>query len=614
MLKVTSAEKTCIKLKSGELMHYFSLPRGNFDKLKADFSVAKHLATINELNLKGVNGVLVKCHHLQDGHLAALYIIKKYLEENMPEEPIFDEDEDEFPMDTDDEYEDGVEELTNEELIQSVLYEENELANVPVITANELLYSIWNLKERSIGLGPYNVGWESEAKNREAYWINETFPLIVEGFDVVEMNAKEGLEFLEQSNRFYIYIRALKNNPFQPTETELNSADKTILFELNMEYCLLDKPEMDYYEKLFQVVAKANGYKISRALDRRQLVKELIDYRGYDFRSSLDIEILVKKAIRNKGGKPAVLKRSDFELLFIKNTFRTKGKNRPSRAAEELDQLIGMNDVKQQLKRLVARLKFIKLRKHAGFVSSPTHAAAVFLGSPGTAKTTVARILGKMLREEQVLTSDVFLEISRKDIIGKYLGHTAPLVASIFEKARGGTIFIDEAYSLLSHGSGDIYSDEALSEIIRQMENNPETLVIFAGYEQEMKQFIKDANPGLRSRLTNVIEFKDYNEKELIHIFAHFVSSEEFQLENFAACEKAIAKGLNELKQLRTDNLGNGRLMRKLFNTAVSYMAEREDNDLKTIKTSDIEKAVQEVLSTERLVSHDRGERVGFVL
>ena len=621
MLQIVSAERESVKLRSGEWMHYFALPKLPYDFLKVDFADAPHLAAIDKLDLKGAGGVLVKCRHIHDGYLAALYIFKKYLKENMPDEAASTDDEDEDPMPDDDEdLLADAEHWEDKRLIDSILFAGdggNEISHIPVITSEELTETSWR-QEGSFGVGPLHVGWEGERKNKGAYWIRGDFPLIVEGCPAYELLPKEGLKFLEMTKRFYIYLYPIREFSSECAADRVSPSEKSAFFELNMEYCALGKPELDYYEKLLEVIVKKGGYELSDTLDRRKLLKDLIQYRGHDFRSSLDIDILVKKAIRKKKGDSTVLTHSDFDQLFLATAPQAERRDdgKPSRAAEELGRLIGMAEVKRQIKRLAARLKLDKLRRNAGLASAPSHAAAVFLGSPGTAKTTVARILGKMLQEEQVLTSDVFMEISRKDMIGKYLGHTAPLVADIFRQAKGGTIFIDEAYSLMSRDSGDIYSDEALSELIRQMENHPDTLVIFAGYGEEMKNFIKHANPGLRSRLTNIIEFPDYSAEELTQIFILFASREGYRLEDRAAAERAVMAGLNELKKLRADNLGNGRLMRKWFAAAVGYMAERENNDLRTITTGDIEHALADMLAAERFVSDVRGssEKIGFVL
>lgn len=133
-----------------------------------------------------------------------------------------------------------------------------------------------------------------------------------------------------------------------------------------------------------------------------------------------------------------------------------------------------------------------------------------------------------MLYEEGILVSYVFMEISRKDLVGMYVEWTAPNVVKVWDEARGGTIFIDKAYSLLDYSQGNSFSQEALAEIVRKMENDPTTLVIFAGYTEEMKEFVKNANSGLRYRFTNILEFSNYNLDEMYYNFKHLLEKEEY--------------------------------------------------------------------------------------
>lgn len=141
-----------------------------------------------------------------------------------------------------------------------------------------------------------------------------------------------------------------------------------------------------------------------------------------------------------------------------------------------------------------------------------------FLGNPGTAKTTVARLFARILKKKGIIKKEDILEVSRKNLVAKFVGHTAPLVASVFEKAKGGVLFIDEAYALVDDRRGS-FSDEAVNEIIAQMENHrDDVIVIFAGYTDKMKEFF-NLNEGFRSRISYILEFEDYTSDELLQIF-----------------------------------------------------------------------------------------------
>jgi len=628
MLKLTSARKKSTKLKSGEIMQSIPLPDLSYRKLKADFAIASHLVAIEGLDLKGAGGVLIKCHNVADGHLAALYLYKKLEEDsvaaqaptaaqNPAGDECFDEveyfNEDESSMDCDDE--DEIED--DKDTVESILYDENKLTHLPVIPANEFVGGFMKQFPPSMGYGFLNTRVESETKTREPYWMQGKYPLVVEDIDGYHLSSTAPFEHFEQTNRFLIYISSVQRQErgFDFT-SHIDHLEKSILFETGTEFCVLEKAEIPYYEKVLTELVKAKGYKLSRSINKIKLIKELMDYRGFSFRSSVDIETFANKAINKKRDESKTLTKSDFTPLFtareIHKKMATLGKSLD--AASELDKLIGLADVKSQLQRLVKRMKFDKQRRNSGYKTSDTHASAVFMGSPGTAKTTVARIFGKMLCEANVLNCDTFLEVARKDLVGKFVGWTAPTVAKVFDEAKGGTIFIDEAYSLVSEGMSDGYSEEALSEIIRQMENNPDTLVIFAGYRDKMRHFIQNANPGLRSRLTNVIEFKDYEIEEMCEMFTYFLDKEEYILENRAAANDSIRRFVSDIALLQSENMGNGRLIRRLFKTAIGYMAERENNDLRTLKPSDIDRAAAEILNAELSVSRasDQKMKIGF--
>jgi len=597
MLEVTSVRRASVRLGSGEIMRYLTLPDKPYGKLKRDFTVAEHLKEIDQLDLEAVDSVLIKCGHIEDGLLAASYVYKKYEALHGSCAKLYDEAEpDEYPMDMwEEDSEAGLE-------ADDIIFENSSLARLPIISAHEFTSSFTKQPRHGLGFGALNFRFESEGQLQEPYWMHGDYPIIVEDSYMASTLVKEPFEYFEQASRFLIYIQVMA------AESAIHSIgyfEKAVLFESNMVLCSLDRPSLPYYERVLHDAAKIRGYRISKKVDTSRLIKELIDYRGHSFRSIVDIETVVKKAINKKRNTSKTITNDELAPIFMTRKLQTihhkTGKTKS--AASELEQLIGLKEVKQQLLRSVKRMKFDHMRKSNGYTTLDTHMAAVFMGNPGTAKTTIARIFGKLLCEEGVLSNDVFMEVSRKDLIGQYVGWTAPIVAKLFEAAKGGTIFIDEAYSLMNDQQAGGYSEEALSEIIRQMENNPDTLVLFAGYPKEMKWFIEHANPGLRSRLTHTIEFTDYDAEELCGIFTYLASNEQMKIENMDEAHHCIRRFMQRMADLPSANLGNGRLMRRLFKTAIGYMAERDDNDLQTLKTVDIERAEDEIWRAEHSIA-----------
>ena len=237
---------------------------------------------------------------------------------------------------------------------------------------------------------------------------------------------------------------------------------------------------------------------------------------------------------------------------------------------DELQALVGIKSAKDQVKRILAFAKMRKAMEENGEHLEPITMNMEFVGNPGTAKTTVARIVAGLLKEIGIIKTGDFIEVGRADLVAQYVGQTAPTVQSIFQRARGGVLFIDEAYSLLEEGSGR-FGDEAINMIVQEMENNrKDTIVIFAGYPDEMEKFFL-RNPGLRSRVPFRVRFDDYTTDELADIceleagkrgFLIDINANEFIKEICASSAKNVENG-------------NGRFCRNLVERAVLNFALR---------------------------------------
>lgn len=237
----------------------------------------------------------------------------------------------------------------------------------------------------------------------------------------------------------------------------------------------------------------------------------------------------------------------------------------------EIDKLVGLQVVKREVHLLVAEAKADRLRRDAGMpVAMPTR-HLVFTGNPGTAKTTIARQLAAVYGKLGLLSSGHLVEVSRGDLVAEYIGQTAPKVRAAVDRALGGILFIDEAYSLTPARIDNDFGHEALAELLRLMEDHRNDLVVIvAGYEREMESFIK-SNPGLTSRFPTTLRFPDYSDDELIAIFEGMAENAGYRLD-----PGTVEQVRTRLRATPRDyTFGNGRLMRNLLDRAVALQAKR---------------------------------------
>ena len=247
-------------------------------------------------------------------------------------------------------------------------------------------------------------------------------------------------------------------------------------------------------------------------------------------------------------------------------------------ATDELNHLIGLAGVKNEVDSMISIAKYIKESQAAGEMVSgnPLNLNMIFTGSPGTGKTTVARIYSELLTGLGILKKGGIVEVTRSDLVGRYQGHTAVKTREVCEKAYGGVLFIDEAYSLY-HDELDTFGAEAIATLLTEMENNHDKLVvILAGYSREMEAFM-DANSGIKSRIGKTIEFSDYTAEELYEIFVSLCKKGNITMDE-EACMSARVK-LNEMYVHRDKHFGNARSVRNLYESCWKNMVRRVEKD-----------------------------------
>lgn len=300
-------------------------------------------------------------------------------------------------------------------------------------------------------------------------------------------------------------------------------------------------------EKIYEVV-NSKKYKIEIKHIAQLLNSNLIKYYGY-------------KTLQNIF-KPDIETSEDTRTL--------------EELLDELNSLVGLSNVKAKVNDLIAYQKVQKLRREWDLYSSKNTLHLAFTGNPGTGKTTVARIVGYIYKQIGLLSKGHFAEVSRTDLIAGYQGQTALKVKAVIEKAKGGVLFIDEAYSITENDHSDSYGRECLTELTKALEDYRDDLVVIvAGYTEPMKKFFQ-SNLGLKSRFNTFIEFPDYVADELVEMLKLLCDNNDYVLDESVLI--VIRGFLVESISKKDENFANGRLVRNLYDDLVMNHARRVAN------------------------------------
>ncbi len=366
------------------------------------------------------------------------------------------------------------------------------------------------------------------------------------------------------------------------------------------------------------------GLRLAPEFPKEKIVSRIVKMRNQN-KSELMEQIL--KYMQVQGNVSDMVTEKDFDILkrFAKIGAEVKEGRSSSQNLEK--QLYGMEKVKQQVREIVEVQRYQKRRENFGLNKGKYHNVHLMIGAPGTAKTTVAKLMGNMMAEAHILPGNRFTCVNGADLKGLYVGHTAPKVRQIF--AENDIIMIDEAYSLTARGTGetgDSFSQEAIAEIITQIEDRgTEKLVMFAGYggtdvdagDNLMKNFI-DANPGLKSRINSTIFFASYTPEQMVEIVHIQAKIQDFIL-NHRADEEMLEYFRERVKDR---NFGNGREARSLLENAMIFAAERtkripagkaKKRQLQEIHVSDIRGALERMRRSALMQNGKNEKRIsGF--
>lgn len=405
----------------------------------------------------------------------------------------------------------------------------------------------------------------------------------------------------DESIATYIAAEAIIKNPFFKSDNRLLSGLTIWYFEDEEigrnDFNLMLKKEWEFVEFVQSWGTPIPGFwkcgevRIEIFLENQQIIKHYFQIGTHEVINFLDEneqpDSYSNKQNTQQPKKLEQLQKTNSDNNSIKSLF------------EEFDNLVGLHNLKQSLRDFISYLEFVKERKAKGIETNENISAnCIFLGNPGTGKTTVARILGRFFKAIGLLKNGHVVEVDRASLVGEYIGETAQKTEKVINQALGGILFIDEAYSLKRDKNSNDFGQEAIDIILKRMEDYKDKFfVIAAGYPELMEKFI-NSNPGLKSRFTHHFYFDDYNSSELAEIFKIFSEKEKYSFNENA--EKFLIEKLDSLIDNTDGSFGNARFIRNLFSETKIELSKRyhllEDeekdfNSLNTILISDIQSA-----------------------
>lgn len=437
---------------------------------------------------------------------------------------------------------------------------------------------------------------ESSRSNRkEDNEINNAKVIISDISSASMTNVKDFIKKFE--DKIFILTQQIKPNGFRRYDAIETRQDLSKYFYWNFKIGIIKEEEK---KSFVETTFSNNKIKVDK---RCKLIEKLSNLQFYKVKEEL-LRIIVKCKLNNittinNKNLETICNIDDLKLDEIendkdenkndidKNKEKTK-KEKIISGRQELNSLIGLYDVKNQIEQIVNFVKVKKNNKRMPMLHM------VFEGNPGTGKTSIARIIGKIFAENKILSDkNKFVEVDREKLVGRYVGWTAGKTKEAIEKAKGGVLFVDEAYSLANDDSHRDFGYEAIDTLIKEMEDNRDNLcVILAGYTKEMEELLK-TNPGFESRIQFKVKFPDYTEEELYDVFKKYCKEEGYQISS--NIKDIIINYFNEEK--RKENFSNARCARSLFEKVEFEQADRiiknkDINNTKIIK-EDILKAIE---------------------
>lgn len=355
-----------------------------------------------------------------------------------------------------------------------------------------------------------------------------------------------------------------------------------------------DRKQKEILDKKNKKIKKITKTKLKEIITKDDDTKKVVLTNDGDILSDEEIEKqkIVKQQEEERLAREEFMK-VKHRILERERIQKEEKEKRIKALVDELNGMVGLSEVKEEIQSLINLIKIRKLREEMNMPVMDMSYHMVFTGSPGTGKTTVARLVGKIYKELGILSDGKMIETDRSGLVAGYVGQTAMKVHDVVKEAMGGVLFIDEAYSLVNPDMPNDFGTEAVDALVKLMEDNRDNLVIIvAGYTEEMKTFLK-SNTGLVSRFNKFINFPDYTKEELVSILSVMAGKAGLEIEEGA--KEKVLELLNKMKASQWKNFGNARGIRNLFEKFVMNQANRlvklenpTRDDLMTIKKEDV--------------------------
>ena len=358
-----------------------------------------------------------------------------------------------------------------------------------------------------------------------------------------------------------------------------------------------DDYNADELFEIFKVYCKKGGYHLDEGaeLKAKEICKSIYKNRDENFANAREIRNLFEKVKVKQMNRLSVADNPSEQDLtcitasdIVSDEESTQGKS-TDEILEELNALVGLEGVKQDVNRMIKFMKVQKIREEQGIEQGTTTNHLVFTGNPGTGKTTVARLISQIYKELGILSKGSFVETDRSKMVAKYVGQTAAKVQDLINEAKGGILFIDEAYTLYKEDDEKDFGQEAIDTLLKAMEDNRGNLiVIVAGYDDLMQNFL-NSNPGLQSRFNKFIHFDDYLPEELTEIFIRLCSKNKYELDEQG--KEYVLDHMTVMYDNRGANFANARDVRNYFERVQGRQAERiaDEGDFSPDKLMKIE-------------------------